>query len=154
MSKTLSKNITIKSVQKQYQNVFAIFEGKQKNKLSSLVLLLKTLDIWRVKQYNAQDKPDSCESPARKKTIGHTSPFHRAHWWTWAALWMTELLPNLKYKNLIFGSVRSSRSHNVSSSVRLVQTCQELSIFIFLRSQVSLNSVSGQSQVSLRLFSG
>ena len=34
-------------------------------------------------------------------------------------------------------------------SVRLVQTCLELLIFIFL-SQVSLRSVSGQSQVTLR----
>ena len=41
----------------------------------------------------------------------------------------------------------------VRSSVRSVQTCLELSIFIFL-SQVFLRSVPGQSQVSLRSVPG
>ena len=44
----------------------------------------------------------------------------------------------------------SLRSQVVCSSICLMQTCLELSIFIFL-SQVSLRSVSGQSQVSLSL---
>ena len=56
-----------------------------------------------------------------------------------------------------FGSVRSSRNANLRSSFCLSfrssicpsLTCLELSIFIFL-SQVSLRSVPGQSQVSLR----
>ena len=33
---------------------------------------------------------------------------------------------------IIFGSVRSSRSHNLRPSVRSVRTCLEVSIFIFL----------------------
>ena len=41
----------------------------------------------------------------------------------------------------------------VRSSVRSVQTCLELSIFIFL-SQISLRSVPGQSQVSPRSVPG
>ena len=41
---------------------------------------------------------------------------------------------------ILFGSIRSSRSHFVRESVRLVQVCQELSIFIIL-AQVSLRSL-------------
>ena len=47
----------------------------------------------------------------------------------------------------IFGSDRSSRSHNVRSSVRSVQVCLELSFFNFL-AQIFKQSVSSQSAVS------
>ena len=52
----------------------------------------------------------------------------------------------------IVGSVKELKKSQCQS-VRSVQTCLQLSIFIFL-SQVSLRSVSGQSQVSLRSVSG
>ena len=41
----------------------------------------------------------------------------------------------------VFGSVRSSRSHNLRSFVRPVQVCLRLSIFIIL-AQVSLRALS------------
>ena len=46
------------------------------------------------------------------------------------------------------GSVRSSRSHNLHSFVRLVLVCLEHSIFIFL-AQISLRSISGLSEIIL-----
>ena len=49
--------------------------------------------------------------------------------------------------------LRKELKKSQSASVCLVQTCLELSIFIFL-SQVSLRSVSGQSQVSPRSVPG
>ena len=49
----------------------------------------------------------------------------------------TEEITLVPYRSKIFGSVRSSRSHNVRSFIGLVQTCLELLNFIFL-SQVSL----------------
>ena len=49
-----------------------------------------------------------------------------------------------------FGSDRSPRSHNVRLSVRSVQTCLELSIFIFL-TQILKLSVSHFNSISIRV---
>ena len=59
-----------------------------------------------------------------------------------------QLLDNNAILRAIFGSVGSSRSHNVFSSVSSLSRLIELSIFIIL-AQFSLRSLLGLSQVSL-----
>ena len=61
----------------------------------------------------------------------------------------TQLILQKNKEYLIFGSVRSSRSHNLHSFVRLVLICLEYSIFIFL-AQISLRSISGLFQLTLK----
>ena len=56
-----------------------------------------------------------------------------------------------EWKCSIFGSDRSSRGHNVRSSVRLVQVCLKLSIFIILTQIFKLTSCELQA-VSQQLF--
>ena len=55
--------------------------------------------------------------------------------------------------HLLFGSDRSSRSHNLRPSVRSVQVCLELSIFKqSVISQSAVSQQSARSQIAVRAF--